>query len=95
MANSNDILLDGLDLKIKDGDFHVGLAEGQHVELLLRCEIGNLKEYPLVGCGITSTINGQVDGVVRKQIRLQLERDGFKVRQITYKSDILTIDATR
>lgn len=80
-----DIILENDDLKIVNGDFFVGESQNQSVELLLKSMQGEWKEHPEAGCGLLKAQNGVIDRFFQRNIRVQLEADGFSV-------EILTID---
>jgi hypothetical protein len=79
------------DLMIRDGDFVMGISDAQHVGLLVRLHKGNLKHEPLVGVGEKRLINGVVDGEIRREIQLQLESDGYRVKEIKGTAENLEI----
>jgi hypothetical protein len=78
----NDFLLDAdYNLQIEDGDFVMGAADLQHVQLLIDTHKGEWKQYPLTGFGKERLINGVVDGAIRREIQQQLEADGWRLRR--------------
>lgn len=78
-----DLLLDeNGDLKIVNGDFVIGDASEQSVEQLLISKPGEWKEFPQVGCNIQKSRNGKIDRFLERNIRVQLESDGFKVGKL-------------
>ena len=81
-----DILLDDqLDLAVSaDGDFLVGPSAAQDARLILEAEPGQIRQYPTLGVGIRSALNGRVDGSVRRAIQLHLKADGLKAEQILF-----------
>jgi hypothetical protein len=77
-----DILLDETgDLAIDNGDLLIGNSAVQHLDLLLQSNKGDWKENPLVGIDLikklNSSINKQNADGLKKQIKLQMEMDGF------------------
>jgi hypothetical protein len=84
MAEFKDIITDeNGDLIILNGDFKVNESDSQHVEHIVIADKGQFRQFPLIGVGIKKTINGSVNPQrVKQQIKLQLESDGFNVRQI-------------
>ena len=59
-----DILIHDFQLQIsKNGDFEIGTAENQSVEMLLISNQGEWKEYPEAGCDIVSAKNGTIDSL--------------------------------
>ncbi|NNV54521.1 hypothetical protein [Limnovirga soli] len=96
MAVATDFLLDEAgDLLIENGDFVFGESDMQHIQLILALEPGELKESPLTGVGIKKQINGSFDGAVRREIKLQLEADGYSTTNLVITPENITIDATR
>jgi len=78
----HDILLDeNGDLVVKNGDLLIGNSALQHLDLLLQSNKGDWKEYPLVGVDLNKSINStmslQNTDAITKQIKLQMEMDGF------------------
>lgn len=73
-----DLLLDSNnDLQIKDGDLVVGESELQEAFLILKTNKGEWKEDPVTGCSLLRFINSKSSPAeIRKQIQLQLTRDG-------------------
>lgn len=104
MAKGKGMQLDNrtLDLKVsverdKDGLISSGLAVGgtlsQNQALILHAHKGEMKESPATGVGLSDSIGD--DGLTgwRREIALQLEADGMKVRGIQMTTEKLTIDA--
>ncbi len=78
-----DFLLDeNGDLKIVNGDFVIGDAEEQTVERILISKPGEWKEYPQVGCDIQKAFNGVIDRFLERNVRVQLESDGFEIEKL-------------
>ena len=93
MADRIDILLDtDNDLKIYNGDFHVGAADMHHAEVLLISAPGSFKQYPLIGANIRSLISGKLDVSARRDLKVQLAADGYKARKITIVNGALEIE---
>lgn len=79
-----DILLDNTgDLAIVGGDFVIGNSKEQSVEQILINSAGEFKEFPQVGCGIKKQKNGVISRFIERNIRVQLEADGFNVEKLT------------
>ena len=78
-----DLLLDDDgDLKIINGDFVIGEAEVQSVERLLISKPGEWKEFPQVGCDIKKSMNGSIGRFLERNVRVQLESDGFSIEKL-------------
>lgn len=94
MTDWNDILIDvngDGDLMVRNGDFVIGNSDTQNVKLILEADKAQIRQFPLLGAGIRRQVSGSVDGRVRREIQLQLESDGYKSNQITYKDDVLSV----
>lgn len=96
MMEAIDFLMDvnGDELLIND-DVVLGLSDEQHIIDILRSYPGEWKQSPLAGVNINRAINGLLDGTIRRDVRLQLEADGYKVKNITFTEEELNIDAER
>jgi hypothetical protein len=78
-----DILIRDFQLQIsKNGDFEIGMAENQSVEMLLISSQGEWKECPEAGCDIVSAKNGTIDRFLDRRVRVQLEADNFKIETL-------------
>lgn len=77
-----DIILENDDLKIINGDFFAGDSQSQSVELLLKSMQGEWKEFPDAGCGVEKAQNGVIDRFFQRNIRVQLEADGFAIEKL-------------
>lgn len=75
-------LTENYDLKIQNGDFVMGNASNQHIKLLLLSFQGEWKSSPLIGCNIKNAINGVIDRMLDRHIRIQLEADGFDLEEM-------------
>lgn len=79
----NDLLLtQNYDLDIKNGDFVIGDSQEQSVELLLMSNQGEFKLNPEAGCNILSAKNGVIGRLLDREIRVQLEADGFQLENL-------------
>lgn len=69
-----------------NGQIVRGLALGdtlyQNQALILQLHLGELKEYPAVGCGIESALLDESPLMWRGLIREQLEMDGQRVERV-------------
>jgi hypothetical protein len=90
-----DYLLDGdKDLRIENGDFVKGESTLQHIDLMLRLEKGELRQYPKTGIGINTYLLNDAAGEAYQEIQKQLEADGMKVRKIQiFEDGSINIDA--
>ena len=93
MAERIDILLDASnDLAFYNGDFKVGGADMHHIEVLLISAPGSFKQSPLTGANIRSLVSGKVDVAARRDIKVQLAGDGYKVKNVSIDNGTLVID---
>lgn len=71
------------DLIIRGGDFFVGFSEDQHVEHILRANVGQFYQHPDIGIGITDFTKASSSIVELKQkIRENLENDDFRILKL-------------
>ncbi|MDB0602645.1 hypothetical protein PL373_16205 [Tenacibaculum maritimum] len=78
-----DLLLDeNGDLSIVNGDFIIGNSSEQSVEQLLISKAGEWKEHPQIGCDIQKSMNGLINRFLERNIRVQLEADGFNIEKL-------------
>jgi hypothetical protein len=91
-----DLLMDnGGDEVLINDDLALGASDEQHIIDILQSYPGEWKQSPLCGVNIRRAINGAVDGTIRRDVRLQLEADGYKVKNIIFSESELNIDAER
>jgi hypothetical protein len=97
MAIFKDIITDNdSDLNISNGDLLISESDSQHIDHILTANKGHFKQNPLIGAGIIEFINNSAsEQEIRQRIKLQLESDGFSVRQIKISSGNIEIDAER
>ncbi|WP_304721303.1 hypothetical protein [uncultured Alistipes sp.] len=106
MAKSTGILLDPAtgDLAVsarRDGagliaqGLEVGTATFQNQALILQAAKGEFKEYPTLGVGISDILGDDEMTGWKREIALQLEADGMKVKTVDLdlKNNKLTVDA--
>lgn len=97
MAKEKGILLtDDFDLQLErvldgDGKIMSGMRLGnvlyQNQALILLCHPGEVKEAPILGCGIEDfTLDNNVLAW-RRKIRMALELDGQQVREVRITAD--------
>lgn len=89
---SRDFQVQDGDLVIRDGDFVVSESAQQEVEHLLIAEKGMFKQHPQLGIGIRRQLGRGLTGALKRNIRLQLEADGKKLRSVTGESGDIKID---
>lgn len=76
------------DVIIENGDLKVGDPTFYHVHDLLMAERGFYKFNPTIGISISQFINEEVNSEeLIRQVRLGLERDGFKVVKLVLNND--------
>jgi hypothetical protein len=86
---------DNGDLIIENGDFKKGDATYQHMRDIIIAAPGHYRQFPLIGANIRMMQNGPMDGEMRRQIRLHLTSDGYKVGEIKKVNGQIQIDAER
>jgi len=75
-----------------DGDIATGISDDQHKNLLLMCEKGSYKEFPIGTVGAFTYLESEdVAGLVR-EVRTKFIGDGMTINKITV-GDKLIIDA--
>jgi hypothetical protein len=82
---------DSNDLVVDAGDFYIEFSDFQHIAHIVEADAGQYKQWPLLGFGIRSYINGAFDGPVRRRLQLQLDQDGHKTKEIKYADGVLGI----
>lgn len=76
------------DLLTKGGDFIVEESEQQHIQDIVFSSRGDFRQFPLVGVGITSTLNSNENiDVIRKRVKNQLNYDNFDVSEVELLED--------
>jgi hypothetical protein len=77
--NSKDIILID-DIEVENGDLKVSYSDDQHIEHMLRANPGQYYQYPDVGYGIYTRLNGKIDPQTeRKLIKKSLENDNYTI----------------
>lgn len=77
-----DIALHDYDLETVGGDFKIADSQSQSVELLLLSKQGEWKQHPEAGCDILKAKNGLIDRFLDREIRVQLDADGFQLERL-------------
>lgn len=83
------------DEALVDGDLLLAASDEEHIQDILISYPGEWKQFPFVGVNITRIIRGSIDGTVRRDIRLNLTADGYRVGNIIFNENELKIDAER
>lgn len=79
------------DLQIVNGDLLTGNSDDQNVALILQATKGSIKQFPLLGVGLSLELSGSIDGRLKRKIRIHLESDGYKVTKIEDESGTIKI----
>lgn len=97
MAAATDILLDQENaLAFRQGDFSTGFSDAQHQAHLLIAEKGNYNQSPTVGTGGYRYLNGTAGSEeIARDYRLELEKDGYSVLEISVRQSTITVQAER
>lgn len=81
----NDILLDAdNDFVITENDVTLGESDGQHGRLIIDTQKGDWTQFPQTGVGIVQYLKGAFDGEARRNVRLQMQGDGYKVDTLEF-----------
>lgn len=62
-------------------------ATEQHKRDILLSAQGDYKASPLVGVGIVEYLNGNDSDTIRRDITIQLQKDGVKVRSVQFDTN--------
>lgn len=82
-----DIILNGKDLVIKNGDLLVNESENQHLEHLLQANQGDYKQFPLTGINTKWYLASPLSIVknrLLREIRLQCEDNDISINEIEF-----------
>lgn len=87
---NNDILLDDNHDLVEDGNEWVEGDSDQHdIDLLILLQKGELKQFPFVGFGIERRLKAVADKQkFIRELKVELENDGFKNPVITVNNDL-------
>jgi len=89
-----DVLVDSDgDLLIVDGDLVIGDSDEQNQRHLILASKGEYKRNPEIGGDLLNLLDEDNPKKAVTEIKKQLEYDGAKVNNITYKEGKLDIDA--
>ena len=80
---SRDLLIEP-DLQIENGDLKIGISDDRNIEYIVYANKGQIRKSPLLGVEIVTFVNSPTtDGRgVRKAIRQELERDGYRLNEL-------------
>ena len=68
------------------GDFVIVSSDDKHIVDIIRANQGEWKEFPNVGVGIFSFLNGAFsDQQLEREIKIQLQGDGYTVENTRVK----------
>lgn len=82
------------DLLIDNGSIQTGVTLQQNQSIILVAQKGELKEYPLLGVGISDMLHDEEDKLVwKRKIREEFNKDGMKVRHLTIDDNSIKIEA--
>lgn len=100
MAIFKDIILDAEgDFSISNGDIFFGESDSQHVDHILLTDLGQFRQFPMLGVGIARLINGSINKIeLSQKIRLNLESDNYNVSSVNVEDAnklSINIDANR
>ena len=88
------LINDNGELIIQNGDFATGTSDGQQQKLLLICEKGSIKEYPVTGVGAFRFLEGEDAAELLRQINIQFTGDGMNVNSLKVENGKINVDAT-
>ena len=89
-----DVLTDGQELKIEDGDLAVGYSDNQHIHHILLASPGEYLQHPTLGVGIRNKINGVTSVLqIKREIRTQLLADRFTIDEISVINSVIKVEA--
>lgn len=95
MDNKDIILDDNNELLIRNGDLVIDDASKQHIALLLLCNQGDFKQYPLTGIGIMRYLNSPMNATLKaklyREIKIQLEDNGLSDMNIEGQLNQMTV----
>jgi hypothetical protein len=84
---------DDFDLVIENGDFKKGESTKQHQQDLLIAHKGEFRLSPLVGAGISDSLNDNGFGENLQEVQRQFEMDGMTIEQIRVDGQELEVKA--
>jgi hypothetical protein len=92
----DDLLLDNEgDLIVRNGDLIIGNGDQQNITDILQSSKGEYKRSPQIGLNAANFVSGTTpDQDIKVQAKLQLELDGFRVKEIvvTKEDGVINIE---
>lgn len=80
---------------ILNGDWNIDFSDDQHLEHILLSHLGDFKNAPWIGVGITDFLNAPITGTVRqtieREIKLHITADGGKATNIIVDNQLSNI----
>lgn len=90
-----DFILNGNDLAVtEDGDLAIGTVADDNAYLLAITAKGDWKASPLTGVNAEQFLNGPDGRALEREMRIQLEADGFQVRNVRFIDGTFEMDVT-
>lgn len=94
MARGTGILLDeNNNLQIVDGSVVIGSNILQSQRIIIEAAKGEIKEDPLLGAGIAQYLDDDDPAEMLREVRVNLRRDGQKVKICRMNGDELQISS--
>lgn len=87
----SDILFDNDDVVFFDGDLKVDLSDTQHVRDIFKLDLGQSRQFPLLGIGVYREKKGNTNKVLFKQrVRRMLNYDNYSVLNVSVNDQFQT-----
>jgi predicted translin family RNA/ssDNA-binding protein len=84
MSRIDLILTTHNDLLFTNNDVTIGESDNQHARLLFATKKGDWTQFPNAGINIVQYLKGVFDGEARRNVRLQMEGDSYKVETLDF-----------
>ena len=81
------------DLLIENGTLTLGETTPQNQAVILDAHKGEIKEYPLLGVGLSDIVNDHDFNAWKREITEQLELDGQRIEKLELSESVLTLTA--
>lgn len=92
----NDFLLNDEDeMIIENGDFATAQSDDQNVRNILIATKGTYVQHPLLGAALVNQLNGFVGVPEKRKIRLNLEADGYRVKEVNVHAGKMSLEYVR